>query len=74
MKGETLSCPNCGKQLIGTIERYSPNLGGVVKENTCQFCSGKFYVEYIGKGQYIVDIESYEEYEDEDDAGGGKKW
>lgn len=73
--GTSAECPHCGT-ILGSIDSYA--VYGYTgessrKESICPACYKTFYVEHVGKGQYWVDSEPYEDYDDEDDFG-GKKW
>ena len=67
-KGEVLHCPHCERQLVGFVERYCVFSGGKqIKENLCPLCGKKFYVEHIGHGQYLVDKEAYDDFDEDEE-------
>lgn len=74
--GCSFECPHCGTKQKGTIDKYVVcGYTGETsrKENSCPFCHKYFYVEHVGKGEYWLDSEPYEDYDDEEDDV-GKKW
>ena len=76
LNGCSFECPHCGAKQRWSIDRYA--VSGYTgetsrKENLCPCCHKNFYVEHIGKGEYWLDSDMYEDYDDEDDDA-GKKW
>lgn len=74
-RGQSVECPHCGGTLGGVEGFVVPGFTGESsrRETKCQLCHVSFYVEHVGKGEYWVDSEPYEDYDDEEDDV-GKKW
>ncbi len=67
-KGDPISCPHCGRQLAGTVEKYHTPGGGSYRENQCRFCLKTFCVESLGRGLFAVDKEHEYDYMDGEDG------